>query len=393
MRKLAIAALCAATLLSCTTTEDPLSVKMVHSQMARCGEAIYLDYTPGRLKWGYTPGLELRAFTDVYEAYGGQDIYDFVEAWYDAIVNEDGTIQTYSVDKYNMDLICPGKSLFYFYDKTGKEKYRKAIELVRTQIDGQPRTNAGAFWHKKVYPHQVWLDGVYMAEPFYVEYASRFLEGEARLEAYRDILNEFVVAAEKTFDPATKLYRHAWDESCSMFWCDKETGQSQHCWGRALGWYCMAIVDVLDWLPKDFDGTAKLISILNDICNELPKWADKESGVWYQVLDQPGREGNYLEATCSAMFSFTFFKGIRMGYLDKSLLPYAKKLYGDVVREFISTDRNGLISIEKCCSVGGLGGSNNRLGDFAYYLSEPIRSNDSKGVAPFIWASLEMERL
>lgn len=392
MRRLALAALCAATLLSCTT-EDPMSVKMVRSQMARCGEATYLDYTPGRLKWNYTPGLELRAFTDVYEAYGDQEIYDFVEAWYDAIVNEDGTIQTYSVDKYSTDLICPGKSLFYFYDKTGKEKYRKAIELVKTQIDGQPRTEAGAFWHKQVYPYQVWLDGVYMAEPFYVEYASRFLEGEARLEAYRDIVNEFTVAAEKTFDPATKLYRHAWDESRSMFWCDKETGQSQHCWGRALGWYCMAIVDVLDWLPEDFDGRAKLISILNDICNELPKWADKESGVWYQVLDQPGREGNYLEATCSAMFSFTFLKGIRMGYLDKSLLPYAKELYDDVVREFISTDPEGLISIEKCCSVGGLGGSNNRMGDYAYYLSEPIRPNDSKGVGPFIWASLEMERL
>ena len=233
-----------------------------------------------------------------------------------------------------------------------------------------------------------------MAEPFYVEYASRYLEGQARTEAYDDIVNEFVVAATKTYDPETKLYRHAWDESESMFWCDPEThGQSLHCWGRALGWYCMALVDVLDWLPEDYAPRQKLIDILQAICAELPKWADEKSGVWYQVLDQPGREGNYLESTCSAMFCFTYLKGVRKGWLDAELLPYAKALYGDVVREFISTDAEGRISIENCCSVGGLGGSSNRKGDYEYYLSEPVRPNDSKGVGPFIWASLEMERL
>lgn len=378
---------------SCTTVEEPMSERMVHSQMSRCPDATWLDYTDGRLKWNYTPGLELRAFLDVYEAYGDRDIYDYVEKWYDAIVDEDGSIQTYSVEKFSTDLICPGKSLFYFYDKTGDEKYRKAIELVKSQIDRQPRTSEGAFWHKLVYPHQVWLDGVYMAEPFYVEYATRYLDGEERTEAYRDIVREFTVAAERTYDPATRLYRHAWDESRSMFWCDPQTGQSMHCWGRALGWYCMALLDVLDFFPEDFDGRQVLIDRLRMICDELPKWADKQSGVWYQVLDQPGREGNYLESTCSAMFCYTFLKGVRMGYLDPGLLPYARQLYGDVVREFISTDDEGRISIEKCCSVGGLGGSSNRMGDFAYYLSEPVRPNDSKGVGPFIWASLEMEKL
>ena len=388
----AILLLLAALFVGCRKTE-PMSLPMVRSQMARCPEATYLDYTDGRLKWNYTPGLELRAFLDVAEAYRDTAIYNYVFRWYDAIVNEDGTIQSYSVEKYSTDLICPGKSLFYFYDKTGDEKYRKAIELVKSQIDGQPRTQAGAFWHKLVYPNQVWLDGVYMAEPFYVEYASRFLEGRERIEAYDDIVNEFVVAAGKTHDPATKLYRHAWDESESMFWCDPAThGQSFHCWGRALGWYCMALIDVLDWLPEDYAPRQKLIDILRGICAELPKWADPETGVWYQVLDQPGREGNYLESTCSAMFCYTYLKGIRKGYLDRRLRRYARKLYDSVVREFISTDENGLISIEKCCSVGGLGGSSNRMGDYAYYLSEPIRPNDSKGVGPFIWASLEMEK-
>lgn len=387
-----IAAAALAVAASCSRP-TPYSVRMVESQMSRCPEATYLDFKEGQLKWNYTPGLELKSFLDVYEAYGDKQIFDYVEKWYDEIVNEDGSIKTYSVDKYSTDLICPGKSLFYLYDKTGKDKYLKAIELVKTQVDSQPRTSEGAFWHKKVYPHQVWLDGVYMAEPFYVEYASRFLKGDAQAEAYKEIVNEFTVAAKHTYDPATHLYRHAWDESHSMFWCNPETGQSQHCWGRALGWYCMAIVDVLDYLPADFAQRQELIDLLRGICAELPKWADKQSGVWYQVLDQPGREGNYLEATCSAMFSYAYLKGIRMAYLDADLLPYAKQVYADVVKQFITTDEEGRISLEKCCAVGGLGGSSKRMGDYAYYLSEPVRANDSKGIGAFIWASLEMEKL
>lgn len=366
---------------------------MVHSQMHRCPTAKYLDFKEGRLRWNYTPGLELKAYLDVYRTYGGEDIFNYVEAWYDEAVNEDGSINTYSVETYSTDLICPAKSLFYLYDKTGKEKYRKAMDLVKTQVDGQPRTSEGAFWHKKVYPWQIWLDGVYMAEPFYVEYVTRYYPDSLKTEAYDDIVNEFTVAAARTYDPVTKLYRHAYDESREMFWCDKQTGQSQHCWGRALGWYCMALMDVLDILPEDYQGRGKLTEILQKICTELPKWADKETGVWYQVLDQPGREGNYLEATCSAMFTYTFLKGVRMGYLDESLLPYSKELYSNLCRQFISTDEEGFISIDHCCSVGGLGGSGNRMGDFAYYLSERVVSNDCKGVGPFIWASLEMERL
>ena len=387
--KKSLAIILALAALSCTPAKENLGLKLVQSQMHRCPEPTYLDYREGVFKWNYTPGLELRAFLDVYDRFADEAIYDYVRAWYDEAVNEDGSINTYKVEKYSTDLICAGKSLFYLLDKTGEEKYRKAIELLKTQIDGQPRTTEGAFWHKKVYPHQIWLDGVYMTEPFYVEYASRFLEGEERLEAYRDIVNEFTVAAAHTFDPETKLYRHAWDESRSMFWCNPETGQSQHCWGRALGWYVMAIMDVLDYLPKDFEGYATLVGYLQSICSELPKWADPETGLWYQVLDQPGREGNYLESTCSAMFCYTFLKGVRCGWLDSSLLPYARNLYENFVREFISTDEDGWISLEKCCSVGGLGGSTNRMGDYAYYLSEPVRPNDSKGTAPFIWASLE----
>lgn len=393
MKKIFIAILALSALISCSDKTVPMSEQMVNSQMSRCPEATYLDYANGRLKWSYTPGLELKAFLDVYEDCGNQAIYDYVFNWYDQIVNEDGTIKTYSLEKYNVDMICAGRSLFYFYDKTGDERFRKAIELLKTQLDSHPRTEAGAFWHKLIYPHQVWLDGVYMASPFYTEYAVRYLEGEEQKKVFDEVLTEFTVAAEKTFDPVTKLYRHAWDESKSMFWCNPETGQSQHCWGRALGWYVMAIVDVLDYLPADYAGRETLIEILQTICAELPKWADKESGMWYQVMDSPEREGNYLEATCSSMFTYTFLKAVRLGYIDESYKEYAHGLYQKLVDEFISTDDQGRISLEKCCSVGGLGGSNNRMGDFAYYLSEPIRPNDSKGVGPFIWASLEMEML
>ena len=394
MKKNALIPLAAALLAaSCSPKEEPMSALVVRSQMERSlGDPCRLDYGEGRFKWNYTPGLELRSFLDVSERYGNDSIFNYVLRWYDKAVNEDGSINTYSVEKYSTDLICAGKSLFAIYDRTGEEKYLKAAHLLKTQLDGSPRTSEGALWHKKVYPHQIWLDGVYMAEPFYAEYASRFLEGEERDAAYAEIVNEFLVAAEHTYDPATGLYRHAWDESRSMFWADPQTGQSAHCWGRALGWYCMAVVDVMDFLPEGTPGRAEVLDIFRGIFDILPKWADPETGLWYQVLDQRGREGNYLEATCNAMFSYSLLKGIRMGYLDESLTGYAEKVYAALLDEFVTTDpETGLVSLENCCAVAGLGGSGNRSGDYEYYLSEPVRPNDSKGIGPLVWASLEME--
>lgn len=379
---------------ACTQKTSPLSQQMVQSQISRCGDATYLDYTDGRLKWSYATGMELRAYLDVFQTYGDTTVFNFVRKWYDSIVSDDGSIQGYTPERFGSDKICPAVPLFQLYDETGEEKYRKAIELVKSQVDGQPRTPSGAFWFKQVYPNQIWLDGVYLLCPFYAEYAARYLEGEAQTAAFNDIVNDIVVTHDKCLDPATGLLRHACDESGKMFWCDPATkGQSFHCWGRALGFYCLGILEVLDWLPDDFDGHRKLTGLLREICQVLPDWADPDSGVWYQVLDQPGREGNYLEATCSAMFAYTFLRGIREGYLDAELLPYAKNLYLDFVDEFITVDGPGLISVVQCCSSCGLGGSSNRMGDFAYYLSEPVRPNDAKGVAPFIWASLEMEKM
>lgn len=380
----------------------PYSQKMVYSQMSRCKDASYLDYREGKYKWNYTPGLELKAFLDVFDCYGDEKILEYADHWYDTLIAEDGSITGYKISNYSTDHICPARTLFYLYDKTGKEKYRKAMDLVMKQIETHPRTSDGALWHKKVYPHQLWLDGVYMAEPFYAEYVSRYFPQDKKAEAFKDVVNEFLVAAKHCYDSETKLFRHAWDESKSMPWADPSTGQSAHCWGRALGWYCMAAVDVLDIIPIETEGRDQLIETLAGILNVLPEFTDVKDGAWYQVLDCPGREGNYIESTCTAMFVYSYLKAIRMGYIEKRWLPHAKKMYKYMVKQFIQEDETGsicgkscckAISLTRCCEVGGLGGKNNRMGDYKYYLSEPIRDNDSKGTGPFIWASLEMEKL
>ena len=391
--------LTAAGMLAACQRQEPMSVRMVRSEMARCQDAKWLDFKEGQLSWNYTPGLELRSFLDVYKQYGGDDIYSYVEDWYDEIITEeeDGSVRIhgYKLESYNVDKVCPGKNLFELYRLTHKDKYDKAADLLYRQLQSHPRTSEGGLWHKAIYPHQIWLDGLYMAPPFYVEYAATHLEGEAREEAFKDIVNDFLVAARNTYDPATGLYRHAWDESRSMFWCDPQTGQSQHCWGRGLGWYVMGIEEVLEWLPAETMGDQRqqLVTILRGIFDTLPRYADPATGLWYQVLDQPGREGNYLESTCCCMFSYALLKGVRLGYLDAGLGDWAVKTYEAVVKQFVRVDGQGLLNLDSCCAVGGLGGKQGRMGDFDYYLSEPVRSNDPKGIGPFIWASLEMEKL
>ena len=391
MKRFTIISTFAALLIGCNAPA-PLSVQMVRSEMTRCPDARMLDFKDGKeISWNYTPGLEMKSFLDVFKSYGGDDILSYVDSWYDAAIGDDGEIKYYHPGSYSVDKVCPANTLFALHDLTGKEKYRAAADSMALTLGSHPRTSEGAFWHKSIYPWQIWLDGLYMAEPFYAQHTARYAPDSLKAEKFSDIANDFLVTARHTFDPATGLYRHAWDETRSMFWCDPDTGQSAHCWGRALGWYCMAIVDVLDHMPEETPGRQEMIGILRGIFDVLPSFADPATGMWYQVLDQPGREGNYLEATCSAMFSYTLLKGVRMGYLDKSLEKYARKTYRSLVRTFISRDGDGLLNIDNCCSVGGLGGKTMRKGDYDYYLSEPVRSNDAKGVGPFIWASLEME--
>lgn len=367
--------------------QKPWSVRMAESEMVRNPESWQVDFQPS-LKWDYCHGLELGAMMDVYDRYGDAKFYKYALAYADTMVNEDGTIKKYKLTDYSLDRINSGKMLFRIYEQTKNDKYKKALDLLRSQFDGQPRNADGGFWHKKVYPNQMWLDGLYMGTPFLAEYAYRNNEPQA----YQEVINQIKIVARHTYDPANGLFRHACDVSKREKWADKETGQSQHCWGRALGWYMMAIVDDLDFIPQHEPGRDTVLVILNHIAETLKKYQSPE-GLWYQVMDKSGEPGNYLESSCSAMFVYSLFKAVRKGYIPSSYFAVARKGYEGILNEFIKVDDNGLVSITKACAVAGLGGKNYRMGDYDYYIHEQIRDNDPKAVGPFILASLEWEGL
>lgn len=398
MKRILIAVCALTAAAACTSqrslldSETPLAVRMVESEIARNPSPATLDGIPaGKVKWNYTTGLELLAMIDAGEAYDRPEFYEYALRYYDTIVRPDASVLTYRKEKHNIDHICPGRPLFAICERTGDERYRRVLDTLYAQLLSQPRNDDGGFWHKQVYPGQMWLDGLYMGEPFYAEYAVRNLQGEEFDRAADDIVNQFVLAAGHTFDPATGLYRHACDVTRRMFWCDSVTGQSAHAWGRAMGWYAMGIVETLQYLGAN-ERTQPMVDILNHIYEVLPRYADPATGMWYQVLDQPGREGNYLEATGSVMFVYAMLKGVRLGYLPAELGPEAQRLYERFVERFVRENPDGTLSITDCCAVAGLGGKTRRSGTFDYYISEPVIENDCKGVGPFIWASMEYDR-
>ena len=289
--------------LSSMSSEPSWAVRMVESEIQRNPEAWQLDFQP-KLKWDYCHGLELRAMLYVAAKYNRNDIRDYALSYADTMINADGTIKKYKLTDYSLDRINSGKYLFDVYDLTGEERYKKALDLLRSQFDTHPRNADGGLWHKKIYPHQVWLDGVYMGSPFLAEYAKRYESGEQQATDYADVINQMVMASYHTYDYKSRLYLHACDVSKQMFWCNPINGQSAHCWGRALGWYAMAIVDNLELLPTDCPDRTKAINILLHIAQQLERYAHKETGLWYQVMDRSGDDGNYLEASASCMFTY-----------------------------------------------------------------------------------------
>ena len=374
-------------MLAACSPRIPLYQAVVESEMARNPQASYIDGQEGKLKWNYTTGLELKAFLDASQR---EKILSYVDAWYDAIISEDGSIYKYKQGNYSLDHICPGRTLFQLYDLTGKEKYRKAMDVLYAQLQSQPRTNEGGFWHKQIYPDQMWLDGLYMAEPFYAEYTRRYVtDPDKRAANFADIAQQFIIVAEHTYDSETQLYRHAWDSSHKMFWGSPYSGKSAHAWGRALGWYMMALADVLPLLPENTPGRDRMLEIFRDLCETLPRYADPKTGMWYQVMDCPGAEGNYTEATASAMFIYAMAKGSRLCYVN--CLPYARDAYRKLQKTFVTREK-GLVNLNRCCEVAGLGGKDNRSGEYDYYINEKVRSNDPKGIGPLIWAALELEQ-
>ena len=368
--------------------ELPMSVRLAESEMVRCPESWQLDFQP-KLKWDYCHGVELQAFLRLEEMYGDSRYFDYAEAYCDTMVREDGTVVAYKREEFSLDRVNTGKILFSMYARTREEKYKKALDLMYSQFKDQPRTKEGGFWHKKVYPHQMWLDGLYMGCPYYAEYAARY----NRPEAFQDIINQFCVVARHTYDPATGLYKHAWDESREMFWCDKQTGQSAHSWGRAMGWFAMAIVESLEFIPVNEPNRDSLLAILDNVLVQIERYQDSKTGLWYQVLDRSGDKGNYLESTVSAMFIYSIYKGIRLGVVPAKYMAVADKGFEGFMKRFIKVDKSGVVSITDCCAVAGLGGKNNRSGDYDYYINELIRDNDPKAIGPFINACLERERL
>jgi unsaturated rhamnogalacturonyl hydrolase len=339
-------------------------------------------------EWDYTAGVVLLAINEVGRRTKDPKYAAYVRKNIDRLVNADGTINTYELEEFNLDQIAQGRLLFPLYAATKSEHYRKAIELLREQLRRQPRTSEGGFWHKQIYPKQMWLDGLYMAGPFLAEYGATF--GDTA--AFSEVTQQILLVARHTRDPRTGLYYHGWDESKTQPWADKITGLSQNFWGRAIGWYGMAIVDVLDHLPAAHPDRPAVLKVLRELADAVARVQDPVSGLWYQVLDQPNRAGNYHETSASSMFVYALAKGVAKGYLDAEFLDVAKRGYNGLIQRMVSTDEKGLLSLNRIVSVSGLGGKQQRSGSFEYYISEPIVSNDYKGVGPFILASLELGR-
>jgi len=338
-------------------------------------------------RWHYEYGLIHQAIKQVWHKTGDARYYDHIKRDIDLLVGDDGRIRTYSVEEYNLDQINAGRIFFPLYRKTGDEKYKQAAYLLREQLRGQPRTYEGGFWHKKIYPYQMWLDSIYMASPFYAEFGKTFGEPAA----FDDVAFQIIVIEKHTRDPKTGLLYHAWDESKQQRWADPETGCSPHFWGRAMGWYAMAIVDVLDYLPQDHPKRQDILAIFAHMMAALANFQDRSTGLWYQVLDQGNREGNYLEASASCMFVYSIAKAVRQGYLSQFSLDVARKGYQGILDNLIRVDNQGLVNLEKTCGGAGLGGTPYRDGSYEYYVTEKIVTNDYKGVGPFILASIEME--
>ncbi|MEY4490053.1 MAG: hypothetical protein RIQ79_2561 [Verrucomicrobiota bacterium] len=369
------------------------SVRLARSEMARKGERMFHDVNP-EAKWSYTAplvGLSLMRLSDrlgdpSFGAYGVRTATSFVES--------DGSIPSYKKSEYNIDLVAPGKVLVRAWENGDHSPALKtAIEQLRDQMRTHPRTSEGGFWHKQRYPNQMWLDGLFMASPFLAHYGKVFQEPAAA----DDVFKQIILMDRHAFDPATGLWFHGWDEARTQPWANKQTGDSPSFWSRSIGWYGMAIVDSLEYLPADHQEQPAVREILRRVADGLVRWQDPATGLWWQVTDQGARDKNYIEGTGSAMFVYTLAKGINLGVLDREkYLPALLKGYAGLIKTLIRTDADGSVSLTRCCEVAGLGGTSGgraRDGTFDYYVGEPIIDNDHKGVGPFISAGIELDRI
>ncbi|MBZ9630025.1 glycoside hydrolase family 88 protein [Salegentibacter sp. LM13S] len=370
-----------------TTETKDYSTWMADSEIKRNPEGWTLDFNE-KPKWEYTHGLIMTSMEKLYKETGDEKYLDYIKNFADFMVEEDGSIKTYKQSDYNIDRVQGGRFLIGLYKETDQEKYKKAVEMLRDQMREHPRTEEGGFWHKKIYPSQMWLDGLYMGSPFLARYAKNFDEPEL----FDDVANQISLVNKYHYSEESGLFHHAWDESKEQRWADPETGLSSNYWGRSIGWFSMALVDVLDFLPEDHPERENIIEVAQKLADGILKYQD-ETGTWYQVMDQGEREGNYLEASASSMFAYFLLKGAEKGYLTEEHKQAGIKAYEGVIEEFIRENEDGTISLTKVNGVAGLGGDPYRDGSYEYYINEIIRDDDPKGVGPFILASIYYENL
>ena len=337
--------------------------------------------------WNYELGTLLEGMDAVWLNTADPRYYNYIQSAVDQFLAPDGSIPTYKVEEYQLDSILLGRQLLFLYGVTQDRHYLTAANLLYQQLLHQPRTPSGGFWHKQRYPNQMWLDGLYMAEPFYAEYASL----SHHPEAFQDITHQFVLMEEHARDAKTGLLYHGWDESKRERWADKNTGLSSQFWGRAMGWYMMALVDTISYFPEDDPGRARLIQMLERDAAAVARYQDGASGLWYQVLDKAGEKGNYLESSASCMFVYALARGVRQGYLPPRYRTNAERGYQGILSRFIQAGPGDDVSLTGTVKVGGLGGDPYRDGSYAYYLSEKVAANDAKGVGAFLLAGVEME--
>lgn len=375
-----------------------LSEWMVWSEMKRVSEPFYLDFTDPvkrpQGKWSYVMGIELESMLDTYLAYGNKEILDYVSRYPEKMISPEGKVIGYKLEDYNLDNVRTAR----FIHKVNKVVHRPgndiALRTLFSQLQNQPRTKEGVWWHKAIYANQVWLDGIFMGLPYYVLSAPDHLSLRKARKCYDDAVNQMQKTFNRTYDPKTGLWKHAWDETRSIFWANPSTGLSQHTWARALGWFAMSMVEVLETLPSDYSRRSEVETMLQEVVRSIVKYQEEKTGLWYDVMDVTDSR-NYLESTASCMFAYVMLKGARMGWIAPSYREAGIKAYNGIKSHFLRVNADATISLTDCCSVSGLGPESNpkRDGSFEYYMSEPTRDNDAKGIGPFIWASLEMELL
>ncbi|MCL2593413.1 MAG: glycoside hydrolase family 88 protein [Defluviitaleaceae bacterium] len=340
--------------------------------------------------WNYIDGCMMNSLLKLYNQTGDERYIKFIDEFMDFYINEDGLPLGFEIETYNLDNVCPGQSLFDLYKITSKEKYKKCIELLFKQLKEQPRTHENNFWHKQIYPNQVWLDGLYMAQVFNVRYG---LENN-KYECIDDMIKQFEIVRERMYIVEKGLYVHGYDASKSIFWANKETGRSANFWLRAMGWYSVALIDIIGLLPETDEHRKTLVSLLEEFLSEICKYQNEETGLYWQVVDKAGKEGNYLETSGSAMVAYAMLKGARLGVLPANFRDLGKKTFDGIYNKYMSESEDGL-NLKGICLVAGLGPYDNlrRDGSYEYYISEPVVENDAKGVAPFFMCYTEIKLL